>query len=270
MSKRVLFVGSQWPIHLKYVNFRDVCYEVHTEVKVPKKEVCDIDFVVPMMESDMQASTELQNVCMPQLANMKMFQDKQLFWKYVTVFKLEACVPRHFLQQTDTNEVLVIVKRPVGVSGVGHRILDLKQVTTPMFERHVVEEYLPGRFEYVAHIVADQGIVTFCVIYEYNFEQDQYIKGGVNETTILDKKVVMKEDIVFFEQFLLPCKYTGQCNFNYKIDMRDAKKKVLEINPRFGGSLMCVKNAVDLTCCLQALMQIYTKSTVNREGWISS
>jgi len=246
--KHLCFVGTQWRIRIKTVLINDIQYEVH----VVSKPTQGFDALIPMMEHDIRACVDSPNTYMPNPETLNIFQDKKLFLKYIQEYKLESCVPQHF-ESVISEEKTVIVKPALGIAGMGHRIFKSQQITQDMFTKHVVQEYLPGRFEYTAHIVAKQGKIIVCLIYEYDFEKEQYIKGGVHERTQIVKKPVCKEDIEFFEQFLLPCKYNAQCNFNYKF--QDGAKKVLEINPRFGGSLMLSKNIDDLCTVLTAIMQ---------------
>jgi hypothetical protein len=94
------------------------------------------------------------------------------------------------------------------------------------------QEIIKGKKEYATHIVIrDKNIVTFLNI-EYIFRTDFYIKGKEQHITT---RITKCPHINIFQEVLVIIEFEGLCCINYK--EVDGQPLILEINPRFGGSL---------------------------------
>lgn len=270
MQKTILFVGSQWRIRVTKIG--DYNVEVKPTYEKQEKDEDNV-IVVPMMEHDMKRLIleELTTsmgclVLMPiPFSNVERFACKQKFWHYVQECKLEAHVPRHFseipLPTNSEGTTQNVITKPF--VGGGHRVFDLSRDMDKLInlwdkQKCLLQEYIDGPLEYTAHVIANQGRIVYCIMYEFDFKRDVFIKG-CNLPTHRKKYTDMDEEVAFLEQFLLPCKYHGQCNFNYKVSKKDGIKKVFEINPRLGGSLMLSQNAKDLQMYMLALLKLFDK-----------
>lgn len=263
MQKSLLFVGCQWRVRVAKIG------DYNVDVK-PMYEKQDKDvIIVPMMEHDMKRLILESNpredcVLMPvPFSNVERFACKQKFWQYVQQCKLEAYVPRHFseIPLHDDDFLTDVITKPF--IGGGHCIFNLlreKDKLTSVWDKQkcLLQEYIDGPLEYTAHVIANQGHIVYCIIYEFDFKRDVFIKG-CNLPAHRKKYIDIDEEVSFLEQFLLPCKYHGQCNFNYKVSKKDNTKKVFEINPRLGGSLMLSQNAKDLQAYMLALLKLFDK-----------
>jgi hypothetical protein len=93
-------------------------------------------------------------------------------------------------------------------------------------------EILYSKFEYATHLVFGNGqiLASLCIIYEFATET------GVKGTdTLVSKKVTHDPFLNQWQELLRDFDYSGICCVNYKII--DKIPRLMEINPRFGGSL---------------------------------
>lgn len=90
------------------------------------------------------------------------------------------------------------------------------------------QEYIEGELEYTSNIVVNNGIIIYIKTNEYILSSPINIYS--NSTYRHNVKV---ESVDIFQKFL--CNYNGFCNIDYKYDSQ-CKIKILEINPRMGGS----------------------------------
>jgi hypothetical protein len=94
------------------------------------------------------------------------------------------------------------------------------------------QEIVRGPYEYATHILFKQGRIACSLNIEYAFETETPIKGHDRE---IYKKVCSCPFLDVFASILASIGFEGLCCFNYKV--RDGRPLILEINPRFGGSL---------------------------------
>ena len=97
---------------------------------------------------------------------------------------------------------------------------------------YLTQAYIPGAREYATHVVFRDGRVVCALEFEYVFGasapikmQDQPLRIGLRACPHLDLFAAVLEEVGF----------EGLCCVNYKY--RDGIPKILEINPRMGGSL---------------------------------
>ena len=102
-------------------------------------------------------------------------------------------------------------------------------LTDPDFFR---QQIIRGPVEYATHILFRNGSIAASLNIKYVFRKDIPIKGkdGYAYRTISDCP-----HLELFAQILKSIGFEGLCCFNYKEE--NGKPYILEINPRFGGSL---------------------------------
>jgi hypothetical protein len=93
-------------------------------------------------------------------------------------------------------------------------------------------EILYSKFEYATHLVFDKGqiLAGLCVVYEFTSETG--VKGTDEVVSI---KITRDRFLDQWRELLRELDYAGICCVNYKVI--DTIPKLMEINPRFGGSL---------------------------------
>jgi hypothetical protein len=130
-----------------------------------------------------------------------------------------------------------ILKKRIGVCGREcHVIHDVaeenalrEQIDDPDY---FCQEIIHGTQEYATHILfANNRVVKFLNI-EYRFETETPVKG---KDSSLTRTICACPYLDLFSEILLAIEFQGLCCVNYKV--RDGKPYILEINPRFGGSL---------------------------------
>jgi predicted ATP-grasp superfamily ATP-dependent carboligase len=138
-----------------------------------------------------------------------------------------------------------VFKLKRGEYGAGVYIIktedDEKEIRNLNHDLYFKEEFIPGKTEYASHIFIQDGEIKFLKTIEYSYSSDFFIKGP-NFTPEKRLEVDHSYYFSFFSELLIKMNYSGICCINYKI--YDKKLKVLEVNPRFGGS--CIRFINDL------------------------
>lgn len=230
--------------------------------------------VIPLMENHAvtlyKHNIKNMRVIAPKLCDITTFRNKYLFHKYVTeftskvtpdtisdAFPLQRYTPHLF---TDKNAINcpVIVKPINGYASSGVFVVldNFSEISDEFFntDKYIVEEYFPERYEYVSHVIAVKGKIIHCVTYKLTYGYDKNIKFRDSFTTtafVLEERYTR-----ILELFLLPCGYSGVCNFNFRIV--NSEIKVFEINPRLGGSLMKKEFLPDLVTILTILLNNFS------------
>src|SRR6202050_4579987 len=115
------------------------------------------------------------------------------------------------------------------IRAAGEEVLVLDRLNDPAFYR---QEIIPGRFEFATHILFANDRVVKALNIMYEFESEYSIKGQVPD---LYKVIHRCGHLDLFADVLRSIDFQGLCCVNYKV-MR-GRPYILEINPRFGGSL---------------------------------
>lgn len=98
---------------------------------------------------------------------------------------------------------------------------------------YFMQQVIPGTKEYATHFIIKNKQVVCWLNVEYTFENELPIKG---KSPILYKKFVDCPYLDEFTDMLNGIGFEGLCCFNYKVWHN--QPYMIEINPRFGNSLM--------------------------------
>jgi hypothetical protein len=115
------------------------------------------------------------------------------------------------------------------IRDAGEEMLVLDKLNDPAFYR---QEIIPGRYEFATHILFANDRVVKALNIMYEFEGEYSIKG---QDPDLYKVIHRCGYLDLFADVLRSIDFQGLCCVNYKV-MR-GRPYILEINPRFGGSL---------------------------------
>jgi hypothetical protein len=131
-----------------------------------------------------------------------------------------------------------IRKTRQGDFGIGCRMIrgveDQDDENDPnVFRQHAVE----GHQEYVLHLLRVNGAIRFHVAYVYDMGQPLGVRGQVDRPASITP-ADPGDALATCGAILDAMDYEGTCCFNYKL--QDGALRILEINPRFGGSLVGV------------------------------
>jgi hypothetical protein len=91
---------------------------------------------------------------------------------------------------------------------------------------------IKGKKESATHILIKNGKIINALTIIYIFDKPVYIKG---KDQYICRNICKNKHIDLFEEVLIKMNFNGLCCFNYKEE--NGIPKILEINPRFGGSL---------------------------------
>lgn len=96
---------------------------------------------------------------------------------------------------------------------------------------------VPGHMEYVLHLLRARGTIRFHVAYRYDMGQPLGVRGHADAPATITPA---DPGPVFGRcaDILDAMGFEGTCCFNYKLE--DGALRILECNPRFGGSLVGV------------------------------
>jgi predicted ATP-grasp superfamily ATP-dependent carboligase len=168
-------------------------------------------------------TTESVNIC----------DDKFLFYKTMVDNDFEQYMPRI----GNCLKIPFILKKKVSHMGLNCYIVDTPekeknysaQINDPDY---FCQEIIPGPKEYATHLLFKGGKTVAALNVTYIFSTPTYVKG-------VDKFICNKlgkcPHLNLFEAMLSAIGFEGLCCLNYK--EINGKPYILEINPRFGGSL---------------------------------
>ena len=103
------------------------------------------------------------------------------------------------------------------------------QVNDPDYIKQSIVE---GNREYATHVIIKDGKIKNALTIVYKFDDAVYIKG---KDKYICRNVCNNKHLQIFENVLSKMNFNGLCCINYK--EKDGLPIILEINPRFGGSL---------------------------------
>lgn len=213
--------------------------------------------ILPLLEEHIENCPKKFSKLTPSTQALETFRDKQNFYHYCKQNNLIDYCPIVF-EEISNIQFPCVLKRVNLNAGAGiviaknlDELLFYKSIEPWKDQICILQEYIPGAREYVLHCICDRGEVLWDCTYSYDLSEET-IKTA--ETVLCMKKIETSTLIIKnIEKFLLPLKYSGPCNIDYKINS-NGDLKVFEINPRFGGSLMLGSNIYDLKEALKALI----------------
>ena len=229
------------PIITNIYNHHNYCHKLQLQSQTK------LHYILPLLETHMiDLYARKIKAMMPELETIKTFMCKKKFHDYVINNNLLDYIPKTYTSIDDIPNAKRVITKPYNLnSGSGMHITT--RIREKDFINRIVQEYLTGNKEYCAYIVAKNGKIQLCIVYEYTFEKNMHIKTANNNMT-MEKIILDQKYINQLELFLLPCLYNGICNMDFKMD--NNLLKVLEINPRLGGSLMKSDEVIKKTICV--------------------
>jgi carbamoylphosphate synthase large subunit len=97
---------------------------------------------------------------------------------------------------------------------------------------YIKQSVIEGKNEYATHILIEDGKIKNALTIVYKFDDTVYIKG---KDKYICRNICKSKHLEIFENILQTMDFNGLCCVNYK--EKDGVPMILEINPRFGGSL---------------------------------
>lgn len=213
-------------------------HSVH-HAEVSSQRLADYDLVLPYTLNDIEAlrphAQALENslVPLPDAAAVALCNDKAALDQQLTERGFGDHIPSI---QTKTAEPFLIKKRISAYSQDIHTVLE---GATDEASQHLLEDpayycqrYIAGKSEHALHAIMRGGQLAAWINIAYHYDTEYPIKGI---TQVRYNRIEDCQPIRLFESLLQEIGFEGLCCINYK--MEGGRPMLLEINPRFGGSL---------------------------------
>ena len=208
--------------------------------EISSSNIKDYDLIVPLTIHDLKYLNEVRNLIIdnpipiPSMENILLCDDKDLFNKTLIAKGFGYLIPNIGCEQTYP----YILKKKIDEWGVNsHIIFNAEQeyifsdaLTNP---EYFSQQFIIGSKEYATHILIKDMQIICSLTIEYNFETETPIKG--KDEPIYTKIISTPPYLKVFSSVLTAINFNGLCCINYKVYKNSPF--IMEINPRFGGSL---------------------------------
>jgi carbamoylphosphate synthase large subunit len=136
----------------------------------------------------------------------------------------------------------IIIKPEVGHGGIGSFICrdnnEYNKIILNQDNKYIIQKFELGHNYTVVHMVIICGIIKYYTIYTTTMKKTMFITGRITNHKPLDDLPIL---IQCLERVFKHINYTGFVCVDCKI-LDDGNVKIFEINPRFGGSVVCKRN----------------------------
>lgn len=122
-----------------------------------------------------------------------------------------------------------------GDFGVGVRVVRGPGEDAPPIPDSFVEAAVPGADEYVLHLLRVDARVRYTLCYRYDMGAPLTVRGEADAPRLIEPADPAPA-LPLCTAILAALGYEGTCCFNYKLV--GGRPVILELNPRFGGSLV--------------------------------
>lgn len=198
--------------------------------------------VIPLMEYHIKACPRDQAMLIPDPETVDLLSNKGAFAAHMARGPNANLAPATFTTASDTCFPCV-VKRLDQNGGHGVSVArDARQLETllgqPPWRGHgvILQELVRGDTELVTHCVCENGRILWHTTFAFEMNDAEAIRTPDNFVAIRSVPTCATA-LAGFDAILRPLRYSGPCNIDYKLLSPD-HVRVLEINPRLGGSLM--------------------------------
>jgi len=236
---KILFSNqtADWERNIS-TSFRFTRHEIAFGELSPEN-ITNYDLVVPFKVSELKHLAGLRHLIVdnpipiPSIDSLELCNDKYLFNKTLIENGFGTYIPKISI----TLPFPYLLKWRYGGFGENIHIITNSQQEKNFLDllshpEYFCQEFIPGPNEYATHILfKDQKIVRSINI-QYVFKNEFPIKGKDNSLYTILCQCPYHE---LFSTILNFIKFEGLCCVNYKVV--ENQPFILEINPRFGGSL---------------------------------
>ena len=207
--------------------------------KMSEEAVERADFVVPyelsdlLWLSDRPSLTKNKPIPIPARRVVDLCHNKRLLNSTLVDLGFESLIP-------STSVPLVppyILKPNTGENSIGTFIVtsfdsEIRNSHLLADSENIKQQLIPGEYEYATHMAVRAGELLAELTIEYRFDTTLPIKG---KSKRIWKRATSCPDVGKLLDVLRAIEFEGICCFNYK--MVEGKIMLIELNPRFGGSL---------------------------------
>ncbi|HWZ15656.1 MAG TPA: hypothetical protein VNW95_10495 [Mucilaginibacter sp.] len=235
---KILFSNKPvWEKNIR-IGFRTTKHEL-TFSDFTLENISTNDLLVPLTMRDLKflserrASYQNNLIPIPALDAINICDDKFLFYQTMVSNGFGDYLPK---VGTDLAYPYILKKRIAEdgdncyiISNPGKEKEFNALITNP---EYFCQEIVAGTSEYATHMLYKNGKLVSSLNIKYEFDDKTPIKG---HDPFISKKICKCPHLALFLSMLESIRFEGLCCFNYK--ELDNHPFVLEINPRFGGSL---------------------------------
>jgi predicted ATP-grasp superfamily ATP-dependent carboligase len=234
----ILFsVHDRWEKRIKF-GFAFTRHKV-TFGSLDYEKINNYDLVVPFEIPELSYLRNNQKyisnnmIPIPSMESVELCNDKYLLNKSLIDNGFELVIPK----MGSKLNIPYILKKKIDAWGINsHMILndEIEDKYSNLLQHsdYFLQEAIPGKKEYATHIIVKNKEIINVLNIEHIFRIEFPIKGK-------DKRIVTRitpcPHIELFRAILIKIEFEGLCCINYK--ELDEKPYLIEINPRFGGSL---------------------------------
>jgi hypothetical protein len=210
-----------------------------TFAELSAKNIADHDLVVPLTIDDLKLLSEIPLVTsknplpIPSIECIELCDDKYRFNRTIVANGFGDYIP----QMGGSLTYPYILKKRIDDWGKNCFIISDKQQEQTFSDRinhpdFFCQKLIPGTREYATHILVKNNKILHSLNIEYGFSSEFPIKG---KQQFLYTRICRCPYLDLFSDILNSIEFEGLCCVNYKT--ADNKPQIIEINPRFGGSL---------------------------------
>jgi ATP-grasp domain-containing protein len=238
-ARRILFSAKpEWESEIKS-GFRRLPHQIEFG-PINEESFQRYDIVVPLsldtLEIARRCSPFAKTVLpLPSRESVHLCDDKYQFNQTLIAAGFGRYIPK--LGNRATLTLPYILKKRIGewgkdcfvVRNPEDEAMQLGRITN---SEYFCQELIPGSEEFATHILFVGGRIIKALNIKYEFRCDTPIKG---QDTAIAQSVYRCQFLDEFAQILEAIQFQGLCCVNYKV--ANGQPFLLEINPRFGGSL---------------------------------
>jgi carbamoylphosphate synthase large subunit len=195
---------------------------------------------------------------MPSRRALYALGDKLRFARYAAEQRLGDYVPRTYENRASAPFPAVLkLRRGFAGSGVAvvqstaELALARRRMRKSWGQPALLQELIAGD-DHVTHAICRDGRLLWHCTYDHQLEAGELVQTHVNVAR-RQRGALTPDDVAVLERFLVPLKFDGPIAVDFK-RRADGRLCVIEINPRFGGSLMLPENSADLDAALAVLV----------------
>jgi hypothetical protein len=236
--KKILFSEKEWWDKLiskgPYAGRYNVTFSKFDVESIDKYDLI-VPFTIPDLEFCIANKDKMPNnpIPFPSLESFNICNDKSQF----EFFMLQNGFSNYLPSSSAEIKFPFILKKSQDEGGVNTFIInsnsDLEAFKDQLNDpNYIKQSVIEGKNEYATHILIKDGKITNAITIVYKFDQAVYVKG---KEKYICRHICQNKHLEIFENILQKMGFNGLCCVNYK--EKDGLPIVLEINPRFGGSL---------------------------------
>ncbi len=234
----ILFSNEEGAKHLIRKGFRYTRHVVEFGDFTPES-IARYDLLVPLTIQDIDRLNGMRDLIhqnpipIPTDACVRLCDDKALLNEFLIGNGFGEVIPK---TEGDCKIPYILKKRVDDTGKNSHFVIDEDQerdlLSSLPINDYYRQEIIPGRFEYASHVLYFDRRIIRSLNFEYEMKGELLVKG---KEWPIEQRIIPCPFPDLFASILQAIGFEGLCCIDYKI--RNRRPYIMEINPRFGGSL---------------------------------